>query len=408
MISYYFFKAILHDGVHRFVSKNTILNMSYWRSLFSYFGNIIVLNLALSCTDEILELISKHCPNVEHLNITSKYVTIRSPTNALGYCITVTDSGLTHLWKCQKLKKITMNEPRSFSKNNMTGITFTGIRNLLINIPSIEDITYSDLGKVLAKDMESVDSLNIRTIRHFNPTVESVREILRLCKNLNDLFITCFIIKENNEILDEIIKFAPKLKSLETVHLPFCSKFNEFFTALGENLIELDIYINGEQISFKEIITLGKCCPNLRCLRYCRICDENITTNRPVNFGQFSKLQNLFIKGEMMDIENILIFCSENAINLESVEVIDQGLKLINLDEILVKKIISVIIRRFLIKGPFYCTRNGLIQILEKYTNLENAEIPTNEDCLDILELYDKRYYNFNLITRNIYRRIDE
>lgn len=404
MISYYFFKAILHSGVHRFVSKNTSLNMSYWKSLFSYFENIIVLNLALSCTDEILELISKHCPNVEHLNITSKYVTIRSPTNALGYCITVTDSGLTHLWKCQKLKKITMNEPRSFSKNNMTGITFTGIRNLLLNIPSIEDITYSDLGSVLAKGMENVDSLNIRTIRHFNPTVESIREILRLCTKLNDFFMTCFVIQEYNDVLDEIIKHAPKLKSLETVHLPFCDKFEQFFTTLGENLIELDVYINAQLISFKEIIILGKCCPNLKSLRYCRISDEEKFALRPVNFGQFSKLEALWIKGEMMDINNILIFCLENAINFESLDIIDQRAPIHCLDEILLKKIISVHVRRFFIIGSLYCTKTGIIQIIEKYRNLEIVQIPTNEDCLDIKESYNSENYNFSLITNNVHR----
>lgn len=405
MISYYFFKTILHTGVQRFVSKNTSLDITYWKSLFSYFENIIVLNLALSCTDEILELISNHCPNVEHLNITSKYVTIRSPTNALGYCITVTDSGLTHLWKCQKLKNITMNEPRSFSKNNMTGITFTGIRNLLLNIPSIEDINYSDLGSVLAKEMENVDSLNIRTIRHFNPTLESVREILRLCKKLNDFFMTCFVIQEYDDVLDEIIKNAPKLKSLETVHLPFLHKFQQFFSTLGENLIELDIYVNSELISFKEIIILGKYCPNLKSLRYCRISDEDKFTIRPVNFGQFSQLKSLWIKGEMMDIENILIFCLENAINLESLEIMEQGRTSNCLDEILIKKIVSLDkVKRFRIIGPFYCTKNGIIQIIEKYSNLEIVQIPSNEDCLDIQELYNKKYYNFNLTTNNVHR----
>lgn len=399
MISYYLFKALLHNGVHRFVTKNTDLNRSYWQSLFVNFENLIVLNLALSCTNEILELIGIYCPNVEDLNITSKYVTIRSPTNALGYCITCTDSGLTHLWKCQKLKKITMNEPRSFAKNNISGITFTGIRNLLLNIPSIEDITYSDLGSVLAKEMKNVVSLNLRTVRHFNPTAESVGDILRLCKNLNDLIMTCFDVQSTSEVVDEIIRNSPKLKSFQTIHLPFFGKFNQFFEIFGQNLIELDVYTNAEIITFKDIINLGKLCPNLTNLRYYLISDKDKDTIRPVNFGQFSKLKNLFIKGERMDSENILIFCLENAKNLEYLEIIEESRPIKNLDNILINKIISQIVKRFLIMGYFSTTKNGIIQIIERHKELEHFQITTSDDCTDIIELYREKYHNFILYT---------
>lgn len=82
--------------------------------------------MALSCTDDILRLISVYCPNLEYINATCRYLWLRMGPNASAFTLSVTDMGLRFLCECKKLKKITLNEPRSQRTGTRNSITYTG------------------------------------------------------------------------------------------------------------------------------------------------------------------------------------------------------------------------------------------------------------------------------------------
>lgn len=128
IITYLFYKTTLHDNIKKFCAKNLKLKLTYWECLFqTSFYNLIDLNLALSCTDEILKLISQYCPNLEYLNATCRYERMRIGPNATSFTLSVTDMGLKYLTACQKLKKVILNEPRSQRNGTRNTITYSGM-----------------------------------------------------------------------------------------------------------------------------------------------------------------------------------------------------------------------------------------------------------------------------------------
>lgn len=338
---------------------------------------------------------------MENLNATCRYERLEIGGNACTFALSVTDYGLGFLCQCKKLRTVTVNEPRSNSRGIQNSISYAGLRRLLINVTTLEDISYSDLGSVVCRGLENLQSLNLRVIRHFNATEDSIKEILRLCYNLKDLYLTFFNSDQHNSVWLEIIRSELHLRALEVMNLNCRDHFSDLFRAIGHSLVFLSISNNFLPLSFTNLVTIGRFCPNLTFLGCCRIVNKGEQIVRPKNFGQFENLESLHISGDDMDVENILLFCTENAENLENLRFIERGAAVsTNVDRIFVDMIRPTKIRHIevSIKLPF--TTSGIRKILNKFPLLNYLNVSCSDDCRDLLQEIKDMHYDLVFINK--------
>lgn len=364
------------------------------------FANLKILNLAMSCTDAILDLIPKYCPLLETLNATCKYERMEYFGNAMSFSLSVSDKGLGYLSGCKHLKMLTVNEARSQGTGKTPSITHEGLRQLLRDVETLEDISYSDSGAVIAKQMADVEMLNLRSIRHFNASQQSLREILRLCPRMEELYLVFFSLEESTEIVEEMIQASQlQLKALETHNLSFGSLFSRFFEQIGPNLESLSLINNYEPLTFENLITLAKCCPNLTYLGGMRMCNRGENITRPKNMNQFQWLENLYVIGLESDIENVLIFCTENARNLTNLKVAERALNM-NVDRIFLRSIDPYMLQQLDVSPMLEFSKEGVRSLISKYVHLTNLRIFCREDISDIERDMHDQNLNFSLYNK--------
>lgn len=392
--SYYFYCVVVHKKTRCFKARNYKLDLTYWRTLFkAFFTNLVTLNLALSCNDQILEMIPIYCPNLEHLNATCKYERVEIGGNACTFALSVTDYGLRFLCQCKKLRTITVNEPRSNSRGVQNGITYAGLRRLLIHVETLEDISYSDLGSVVCKGLENLQMLNLNIIRHFNATEDSIKEILRLCIHLKELYLTFFNSDTQCSVWTEIMHANLQLRALEVINLNCSDFFSDLFRSIGQSLVFLSISNNFHMITFKNLITIGRFCPNLTFLNCSHLSNRNEITTYPENFGQFIKLESLHLSGDYIDIQNVLSFCTENAENLENLRLIEQGPITTYMDNIFVDVVHPSKIRHIEISIKLPFTTAGIRKLLAKFPLLNYLNVSCTDDCSTLFqEIKDMNY----------------
>ncbi|GAB0099325.1 uncharacterized protein DMENIID0001_151810 [Sergentomyia squamirostris] len=304
---------LLRSDIQKFKAKNIVLTKSHWEEIFTnQFQNLIVLNLSLSCTDYILENIPKCCPHLQVLNATCRYERMRIGLNAAAFSLPVTDRGLEYLWDCQKLRVLVVNEPRSQSRGIQTSITYAGLRKLLEHAKSIENITYSDMGSVVSKGMEHVDHLNLRAIKHFNATAESMEEIFRLCTKLEEISLTFFENTHQRKVLGQIIKAKPKLRCFQLIKFNCNPLVKELFEAVGEKLQILHMTEYHDPLRFCHVVCIARSCPILRHMTLLYYSDDSKNYGKPPNFGQFTKLDTFEILCCSIDFNYMLKFCLQN------------------------------------------------------------------------------------------------
>nr|CAD7587060.1 unnamed protein product [Timema genevievae] len=174
---------------------------SFWMTQLSRLNNLVVLDLYLACTDEILKVVGKCCPKLEQIDIVSKmeadhtYADGNNLFNALKIKFFVSDNGLLHLSNCKKLKVIYMNKMiRSQSAGRV--VSKSGIRQLIKALPNIEFVSYNDMGLVIAQEMDDVGTLSLRRIIDQHPDISHIFAAARLCPKLDNLSL-CFPTFEN-------------------------------------------------------------------------------------------------------------------------------------------------------------------------------------------------------------------
>lgn len=406
--TFYFYKAVLHENVYSFQAKNYRLGQFYWKCIFKRsFRNLKVLNLALSCTDCILQLIPEYCPQLEYLNATCKYERIMDFSsqadfvgNARVFSLSVTDKGLGFLCTCRKLKTLTINEPRSQGRGINNSISYTGLQRLLREVHTLEDITYSDLGTVLSHDMADIESLNLRIIRHFNGTVSSLREIFRLCKRLNELYLVFFNPEPQPELVDLITTSGVMLRCLETQNLTLGRGFDNFFDRLGPSLMYLSLTNTAESLTFSNLVTIGRCCPQLRYFGCVRLVNSNESILRPRDLNQFSLLQSLYLSGHDMNIANVLIFCTENATNLENFKLSDRSLK-INADRMFGEWVTTANLRHIEVSSGMEFSRAAIIDIMQRFNQMRYLNVYCPDNIEDLKQDIRNCNYEFTFINKS-------
>lgn len=400
--SFYFYTAVLHKNIQKFQAKNHRLNVSQWKCLFkSSFGNVKILNLALSCNDAILKMIPKYCPNLEWLNATCKYERVNQGGNATSFTLSVTDVGLSCLCACRKLKTLTINDPRSAVRGLRNSITYDGIRKLLREVKTLEDVTYSDLGTVIAKNMEDVESLNINILRHFNATKSSLFEIFRLCKNLLELYLVFFKYDDQHGVMDELLNSSYRLRALEVQNLNCGNNFVPLFEKIGSSLVYLSISNEYEGITFNDLVTIGKLCPNLKSFG-CSTIDnryEQHCIQRPVNINQFRHLENLFINGLALDLVNVIKFVTENAQNFRNFK-LEEKLNRTNVDNLFEEVSLPGNVQHIEMGRKLELSRVGVKKLIDRFVNLTYLNVYSDEDCSDLVQCYRNGNYEFTFINK--------
>nr|CAD7454710.1 unnamed protein product [Timema tahoe] len=207
---------------------------SFWMTQLSRLNNLVVLDLYLACTDEILKVVGKCCPKLEQIDIVSKmeadhtYADGNNLFNALKIKFFVSDNGLLHLSNCKKLKVIYMNKMiRSQSAGRV--VSKSGIRQLIKALPNIEFVSYNDMGLVIAQEMDDVGTLSLRRIIDQHPDISHIFAAARLCPKLDNLSL-CFPTFENAvgshvKILNALAESTINSTTLELIMFPIGDSF---------------------------------------------------------------------------------------------------------------------------------------------------------------------------------------
>lgn len=370
-----------------------------WTCLFSTsFVNLKILYLSLSCTDGILQLIPIYCPNLVKLCATCIFERINNQGNAMSFLSSISDVGLGHLSKCLKLKQLTVNDPRS----NGRGITHNGLRKILRDVDTLEDITYNDLGAVIANNMKSCEKLNLRVIRHFNATPLTIKEILRLCKNLIKLQLTFFNISEE-KVITEIIANTVRLKVIDFNNLTFGIHFSPFFKQFGEELLHVLMENINEPTSFDNLVTVARYCPNLKKLHFGNMSNRHEIIIRPVkNLNHFRCLESLSILGRYIDLKQVLLFSTQNSSNLKYLKFIERNITHLNVDSFFVENINLKNIEQIELSSKLQFTKEGLRLFIDKYATLQYLKANCDEDCYDVVNQYQHEHSNYSFQFVNV------
>ena len=304
---YYFNKGLMSDNVYKFDAIAHQYPLDIWKSLFMSFHNLRILNLYFSCTDEVLQLISENCPNLEFLVATSDFQVDLQPDegNESTVALKVSDAGLQNLHTCTKLKSLYINDGlRYYSGDNKPSITFDGLRKLLKSCKSLEYLYCSDIGTVLANSMTMVKNLNLKNVAHYDATDTEIREIIRLCPKMENfqLCLSNYLERRQNAVT-ELVKCAeerkmPNLNSIILEDVTFNeTQFETFYKNLGRNLLNITVINNLENTSFKELYTIAMHCPLLKELSVMQYSSSKHDNHSevPPNCGQFQFLETLCI-----------------------------------------------------------------------------------------------------------------
>lgn len=408
LAQYYFFQIVSHNQLHKFSGKYIELSISHWRCLFAEsFTNLKILNLALCCNDVILEMIPTYCPHLEFLNATSKYLfRDASPVYRNRMLqLPVSDAGLCHLKACKHLRTLIINEPRGEHPIATNQITYNGLRFLLRHVPTLEDISYSDIGHVITTNFADVSDLNLTTVRHIHPTASTMRTIFRLCKR-----ITLLNLNGSNsqapEAADalamEICAADQCFKEIEFQNIFLGTRFDEFFIKFGHNLVSLTLSFTQAEINVEHIVAISLHCPNLRFLLCNNILNApNYTLeHHSKSLRPFSKLRSLHLSGNSIDIESLMRYCTRYASKLEVLKI--HELKGIRNLQMTALNCINAPNLRLLEFSRLVCSRACIESIIDTFSYINFLIVQCSDNCCDLIERIKSQNFDLVLIIQPV------
>lgn len=409
MVQYYFFFIISHNQMANFCSKYIEVSPSYWHDLFSAnFQNLKYLNLSLSCNDDILRLIPAWCTNLEILNASARYVlkpiSAHQGRECIGIQLAVSDAGLRHLRDCKKLRALTINEPRGERPSANNHITYDGLRYLLRNIPTLEDISYSDIGNVISTNFYDIEQLNLKVVRHINPTHLSIRRILSLCREIKKLCLR-EPIGDSADIVKEICRAKEQtFNEIEFQNICFGDRFDQFFHTFGENLVSVSISSTvSENISFDQIAVIGNSCPNLEyflCNDISKAAnDEYVFAACPSSVRPFAELRSLHISGVDLDLSTLLPHFTKYSTHLAVLKI--HELCHVRVADGMLLNCINGESLRQLEVSRLRCSRYGIECLIEKFTNLKFIVLTCTDDCRELIARMKSLNYEIVMIVNS-------
>ncbi|XP_069701169.1 uncharacterized protein [Periplaneta americana] len=331
----------MHSSMRKFnVSSRTAdlkldLDNKFWIEQLSRLHNLVVLDLHLICTDEILQVVGTNCLKLEQINIVSKMepVHIMNQThetfNALKLKFFVSDVGLRYLCNCKLLKKVTMNKIlRSQYGGRM--MTVAGIRTLVKSLPCLQNITYDDMGLVISEEMDDVQQLPLTHLSDYHPRPTHIAAADQLCVNLQHLclqFPSQTTVCTAADILESLARSNLRVSVLELVQFPFCIEMSHLLENKGGFLRSLLVH-STDYISSKVVQLIGQACPNLKNLHLKQLLGDDTQSKDLVLCTLFStehmfrNLRCLYLGGRDWNPAEVLPLCLLQAKQLETLTVL--------------------------------------------------------------------------------------
>lgn len=274
---------------------------------------LVELNLQQICTDDMLKVVGQNCTLLQKINAISRVDLLKSSFNASVLIRNVSDAGLQHLIDLKHLRILIIDPPRNerLSVQKTKYISQAGIRNIVNHLQSLEELRIEscDIGSTLVAAEFTCHPLGLKKInRHFART-ESVRKLVKLCPNLIDLNLTHLGESDSDEILQLLIRSEMSLNRLVLSFFPFTSSMRELLTIKGCNLTDFTLWEVGNALSLNDILTIGKCCPNLIALR---LITRSVNLVVPHNYKRkeilFKDLKSLYLGSGNFNLEDVLLF----------------------------------------------------------------------------------------------------
>ncbi|KAJ9586074.1 hypothetical protein L9F63_020271 [Diploptera punctata] len=327
----------MHPTMRKFSVSNRPVDIkfdfddSFWIEHLSKLHHLIVLDLHLVCTDEILEVIGNNCSKLEQINIVSKIEPVHTMKdtqetfNALKLKFFVSDAGLYHLCKCKLLKKVTMNKIlRSQYGGRM--MTLAGIRNLVKSLPYLQNITYDDMGLVISEEMEDIDRLSLTHLNDYHPNPTHIAAAAQLCYNLQHLclqFPNQTSICSALDILECLACSELQVSILELIQFPFGIEMVRLLENKGMFLRSLLVHTT-DYFNSRIMHIIAQSCPNLKNLHLKQLLGDKdnsssielCTPNRVEHM--FQNLHCLYLGGRDWNPVELLPLCLLHARQLET------------------------------------------------------------------------------------------
>lgn len=409
----------LHENCQKFNPKFELVPDSvFWKSKICMLKKIVVLNLKMVCTDDILEVVGANCKSLEYINIVSRVSSLSNSTNnfnALKLKFFVSDNGLQFLSECKNLRKIEMTK---VVRSQCAGskITHNGISFLLKSLPKLEVISYSDMGSVI-DEIDSVDSLSLTSINDCHPKPQRILNISSLCPHLTELSLHLPVDdlsdseKLGNNILIELYKSNLRLQRLNLNNFPLNDSFQNFIIEKGKHLIDLVLSKHVSVSGTIDPIILGFNCQNLECLHLKGVgikCIDPEDTDNELMKLMYANLKSLSIdnkfSGEIEFFSVLPVFLkhaknimSINLDNYGKVDYIDTVLEsimkynpLINLQKVNFFRG-SFVSFKFLEKFTLHCPKLNYITVHE-------CQLLTEKNIEDFRKYLKTKNYNINII----------
>ncbi|XP_075230113.1 uncharacterized protein LOC142329411 [Lycorma delicatula] len=259
----------LHNNMRKFSVSIRLPNDDlFWIKKLYNFHKIITLDLRMTCTDEILEVVGKNCRLLEEINILSKSESCETgdkALNALKLKYFISDNGLRHLCHCKNLKKVVMNKMlRTQCAGRM--MTHDGIKDVIKSLPKLQYISYTDVGMIVDTLVDEIDELALTHINDCHSKSSHIRSISKLCPNLQELCLSQPMSSTDRNVASDIVQTLThsnlKLSVLELTFFPLEKSFEDFLKVKGVYLTSLSLW-STEPVSSNELILLGRFCPNI-------------------------------------------------------------------------------------------------------------------------------------------------
>ena len=344
----------MHTNMRKFSVSSRRVDMkldvddSFWLDRLSRLHNLLVLDLHLICTDEILEVVGNNCRKLEEINIVSKMepVHVMNQTqetfNALKLKFFVSDVGLHHLCNCKLLKKVTMNKIlRSQYGGRM--MTVGGIRNLVKSLPCLQNITYDDMGLVISEEMEDIDQLPLTHLSDYHPKPSHIVAASQLCYNLQHLCLQFPSQTSECSAADILVSLARselRVSVLELVQFPFGVEMARLLESKGMFLRSLLIH-SADYFSSRVMHLIGQSCPNLKNLHLKQLLGFTDMNSNNLQFcslyhvdNMFQNLHCFYLGGRDWNPAELLPICLLHARQLETLTIVQMHYQE-SLDEVL-------------------------------------------------------------------------
>ncbi|KAK9499684.1 hypothetical protein O3M35_002691 [Rhynocoris fuscipes] len=395
------------------------LKDDFYEVRLSELKRLVVLNLSLVCTDDILEVVGNNCRLLQVIHIVSKIGSVahrtRRQLNALKLKFFVSDKGLEHLHKCKFLKTIVMNK---VTRSNCGGgkITQDGIRKLLHVLPNVQFISYNDMGLVLEKGIDTNQRFNLLHLHdgHLDPL--HIDLFFKHCPKLRGLCLMLPPSDSHTSIPETcLLKLAESKLTLSSLALglfPVDRAFYKFLTVKGNHITNLSIF-HYFTITAHTIFLIGQNCPYIEFLEVNLVLcyeeddddDENFNYSmlkNTQNYNFFTCLQSLKILGAKWEPEIIIPLCLTNAIYLKHLVLMNKE-HYRYIDKIILnllkKNPLSKLKSASLLDG-FCVTINTLVKLILGMEDLETIVVTRGSGYKDHLEqLRTDNNLNLNITT---------